>query len=91
MFITVTRSYDEMSERAAMLVAAHIIVKPATVLGLPTGSTPIGMYRALIRMRRETNLDFARVTTFNLDEYVGLRPGDRSRMIISCGRTSPIT
>ena len=76
MFITVTRSYDEMSERAAMLVAAHIIVKPATVLGLPTGSTPIGMYRALIRMHRETNLDFARVTTFNLDEYVGLRRGD---------------
>ena len=76
MFITVTRSYEEMSERAAMLVAAHIIVKPGAVLGLPTGSTPLGMYRALIRMRRETNLDFSRVTTFNLDEYTGLRPGD---------------
>ena len=76
MFITVTRSYEEMSQRAALLVAAHVIVKPATVLGLPTGSTPVGMYRALAAMHREVNLDFSRVTTFNLDEYVGLNPSN---------------
>jgi len=76
MFITVTRSYDEMSQRAALLVAAHVIVKPDMVLGLPTGSTPVGMYRELVRMHVETNLDFSHVATFNLDEYVGLLPDD---------------
>jgi glucosamine-6-phosphate deaminase len=44
------------------------------VLGLATGSTPLGLYRVLIRMHQEAGLDFARVTTFNLDEYVGLPP-----------------
>jgi glucosamine-6-phosphate deaminase len=45
-----------------------------TVLGLPTGSTPVGMYRELIRLHKEAGLDFSRVITFNLDEYCGLRP-----------------
>src|SRR5437879_11785335 len=47
-----------------------------TVLGLPTGSTPIGMYRELIRLHKEAGLDFSRVVTFNLDEYYGLTPND---------------
>jgi len=74
MYITVTGSYDEMSNQAALLVASHVIVKPNSVLGLPTGSTPMGMYKELGRMHKEARLSFARVTTFNLDEYVGLDP-----------------
>jgi glucosamine-6-phosphate deaminase len=62
---------------AASLIAAHIIAglvraKPGCVLGLATGSTPLLTYRELVRMHREEGLDFSRVTTFNLDEYVGL-------------------
>ena len=65
---------------AASLITAHIIAnlvraKPDCVLGLATGSTPLLMYRELVRMHREEGLDFSRVTTFNLDEYVGLAPG----------------
>src|SRR5881398_237942 len=47
-----------------------------TVLGLPTGSTPVGIYRELIRMHKEAGLDFSRVITFNLDEYFGLTADD---------------
>src|SRR3954470_11438864 len=47
-----------------------------TVLGLPTGSTPVGLYRELIRLHREQGLDFSRVVTFNLDEYYPMQPGD---------------
>ncbi len=62
---------------AASIVAARIVAqlvrrKPDAVLGLATGSTPLPMYRELVRMHREDGLDFARVRTFNLDEYVGL-------------------
>ena len=62
---------------AASIVAAKIIAqlvrhKPDAVLGLATGSTPLAMYRELVRMHREDGLDFSRVRTFNLDEYVGL-------------------
>src|SRR5713226_6366459 len=46
------------------------------VLGLPTGSTPVGIYRELIRLHKEAGLDFSRVITFNLDEYFGLNPDD---------------
>src|SRR4030095_13719399 len=64
---------------AASLIAANIIANlvrdtPDCVLGLATGNTPILTYRELARMHREEGLDFSRVTTFNLDEYVGLRP-----------------
>ena len=65
------------SPEAASVVAAKIIAqlvrrKPAAVLGLATGSTPLATYRELVRMHREDGLDFSRVRTFNLDEYVGL-------------------
>src|SRR6202046_605571 len=49
----------------------------ATVLGLPTGSTPVGLYRELIRLHKESGLDFTRVITFNLDEYYPMQPDDR--------------
>src|SRR5918912_268397 len=47
-----------------------------TVLGLPTGSTPVGLYRELVRLHREAGLDFSRVVTFNLDEYYPMQPDD---------------
>lgn len=63
-----------VGRRAARFVADLVRRKPACVLGLATGSSPVGLYGELIRMHREEGLDFARVTSFNLDEYVGLDP-----------------
>ncbi len=62
------------SRRAARFVADLVRKKPNCVLGLATGSTPLEMYLELIRLHKETGLDFSQVTTFNLDEYVGLGP-----------------
>lgn len=62
------------SHVAARVVARLIHEKPDAVLGLATGSTPMLLYNELIRMHNEEGLDFSRVTTFNLDEYVGLPP-----------------
>jgi glucosamine-6-phosphate deaminase len=72
MEVIVTRDYEEMSKTAARVVAQVLNLKPNAVLGLATGSTPLGLYKELIRMHREEGLDFSQVTTFNLDEYVGL-------------------
>lgn len=69
-----TRDYDDMSRKAANLIAAQVIMKPDCVLGLATGSTPIGAYRRLVQMNQEGDLDFSRVTTVNLDEYKGISP-----------------
>jgi len=62
----------QMSRVAARLVARVLNAKPDAVLGLATGSTPLGLYKELVRMHRDEGLDFSQVTTFNLDEYVGL-------------------
>ncbi len=64
--------YDKMSQLAAQFIRDALISKPDLVLGLATGSTPVGMYKELIRMHREEGLDFSKVVTFNLDEYIGL-------------------
>ncbi len=61
-----------MSLAAAKIIAALIKSKPDCVLGLATGSTPLGTYQELIRMHKEEGLDFSKVKTFNLDEYVGI-------------------
>lgn len=74
MKILIERDYDAMSKRAAVLVAEQIRLHPDLVLGLATGSTPLGMYRNLIELVRRGNLSFSAVTTFNLDEYLGLAP-----------------
>jgi glucosamine-6-phosphate deaminase len=74
MRIIIVKDYDEMSREAARIIAHQIRKKPHSVLGLATGSTPLGVYRDLIRMHREEGLDFSKVTTFNLDEYYGLSP-----------------
>jgi len=73
MQVNICDTVDQLSRAAAQTVARTLNSKPNAVLGLPTGSTPLGMYKELIRMHREEGLDFSQVTTFNLDEYVGLR------------------
>jgi glucosamine-6-phosphate deaminase len=70
--IVIKETYDEISKAGARVVAKILNSKPNMVLGCATGSTPLGLYRELIRMHREDGLDFSQVTTFNLDEYVGL-------------------
>src|SRR6266513_541595 len=74
MEVVVLPSYEEMSRAAAHVVADVLNAKPNAVLGMATGSTPLGLYQELVRMHREEGLDFTQVTTFNLDEYVGVRP-----------------
>lgn len=64
----------EVSLEAARIFARQIRRKPASVLGLATGSTPVGLYAELATMHARDGLDFSRVTTFNLDEYAGLPP-----------------
>ncbi len=71
MQVIIKPDYDEMSKEAAKIVAEVVKNKPNAVLGLATGSTPIGLYKELIKMHKE-GLDFSKCTTFNLDEYCGL-------------------
>lgn len=70
-FITVD-TYDKMSRQAANIISAQVIIKPDCVLGLATGSSPLGTYRQLIEWYNKGDIDFSAVTTVNLDEYVGL-------------------
>ena len=74
MKIYVSDDYKDMSRKAANIVSAHVILNPACVLGLATGSTPIGMYKQLIDWYNKGDLDFSQVKSVNLDEYVGLAP-----------------
>ena len=67
-------SYEELSLRATDVVCKAIGEKPDLVLGLPTGATPIMLYRQLVAAYEQQRVDFARVRTFNLDEYLGLAP-----------------
>jgi glucosamine-6-phosphate deaminase len=72
MEVIIEPTYERMSRVAAEQVAEVMNAKPDAVLGMATGSTPLGLYQELIRMHRDDGLDFSQVTTFNLDEYVGL-------------------
>ncbi len=74
MLVIIKENYNEMSLEAAKQVASIIRKKPDCVIGFATGSTPLGLYKELIRMHREEGLDFSKVVSFNLDEYVGLPP-----------------
>ncbi|MPM57440.1 Glucosamine-6-phosphate deaminase 1 [bioreactor metagenome] len=78
MNIIFARDYDELSRLAAAKVADTMRSKPGAVLGLPTGSTPLGMYRELISMHKEGKLSFKDVATFNLDEYEGIPKEDEN-------------
>jgi glucosamine-6-phosphate deaminase len=72
MLIITAKDYDEMSQKAARYIAAEILLKPDCLLGLATGSTPIGTYQELIRIHQQEGLSFQKVRTVNLDEYYGL-------------------
>lgn len=79
MRIIKTKDYADMSRKAAGIIAAQIIMKPEGVLGLATGSSPIGTYDRLVEMYEQGDLDFSRISTVNLDEYKGLnRENDQS-------------
>jgi glucosamine-6-phosphate deaminase len=75
MLVFITDDNTELSREAARMIANAIRKKPDLRVGLATGDTQRGMYRELIRMHREERLDFSRVVTFNLDEYIGLPAG----------------
>ncbi len=72
MEVIISDTKESASRAAAQVVARLVREKPDAVLGLATGSTPLPLYQELVRMHREEGLDFSRVTTFNLDEYIGL-------------------
>jgi len=72
MNIIIRENYEQMSKYAAEIIAGYVKSKPNCVLGLATGSTPIGTYQELVRMHRDEGLDFSEVKTFNLDEYLGV-------------------
>ena len=74
MKIYAAEDYQKMSRQAANIISAHVILKPDCVLGLATGSTPIGMYKQLVDWYNKGDLDFSQVKSVNLDEYVGLAP-----------------
>ena len=74
MKLIVVENYEELSKVAAQEYANVIKENPKAVLGLATGGSPIGMYKELIKMYENKELDFSNVTTVNLDEYVGLNP-----------------
>ena len=74
MVIYKAKNYQDLSRKAANIISAQIIMKPDCVLGLATGSSPIGTYKQLIEWYNKGDLDFAKVTTINLDEYKGLGP-----------------
>ena len=79
MQIIKAKDYNELSRRAAHVIAAQVILKPDCVLGLATGSSPIGTYKELIEWYNKGDLDFSGVSTVNLDEYKGLtRDNDQS-------------
>lgn len=74
MQVFITKNYDEMSREAALEVKDRLLKKPNLVLGLATGSTPLGLYKEMIKMHKEEGISFKHVVTFNLDEYLGLPP-----------------
>lgn len=74
MIIYKAADYHDMSRKAANIISAQIIMKPDCVLGLATGSSPVGTYKQLIEWYEKGDLDFSKVTSINLDEYKGLSP-----------------
>jgi glucosamine-6-phosphate deaminase len=74
MLVLLEPDFSKLSREAARIVAHAVKSNPSLKLGLATGSTTLGMYAEVIRIHREESLDFSRVVTFNLDEYLGLSP-----------------
>ncbi len=78
MQLIIEKNYQEMSKKAAELVAMQIKSNPASVLGLATGSTPLGMYKELVNMYKGGEIDFSTVVSFNLDEYYKISPNNEN-------------
>lgn len=76
MKVIITENYNDMSRKAADIIKNLLIKKNDAVLGLATGSTPIGLYKYLIEMNKDHVIDFSKVKTVNLDEYIGIGPDD---------------
>ena len=74
--VLVCKDYDTLSKKAAGILAGIVNVKPNAVLGLATGSSPVGTYKELIKLNQEGLLDFSAVRTYNLDEYYPLDPSN---------------
>ena len=74
MEVILASEYEEMSQTAAEIIAKAIHKKHDLVFGLATGDTPVGVYKKLIQLHKEQGLDFSKVKSFNLDEYIGLAP-----------------
>jgi len=72
MNIIKANDYNDMSRKAANIISAQVIVKPDCVLGLATGSSPLGLYANLVERYKQGDLDFSQVKSVNLDEYLGL-------------------
>lgn len=76
MIIYEASDYNKMSRKGANIISAQVVSKPDSVLGLATGSTPVGIYKQLIEWYKNGDLDFSKITSVNLDEYVGLSGDD---------------
>ena len=74
MLVVIKDNYEDMAGEGARQIASMIRRKPDCVIGFATGSTPLGVYKELIRLHKDEGLDFSKIVTFNLDEYVGLPP-----------------
>lgn len=74
MIICKANDYDDLSRKAANIISAQVIMKPDCVLGLATGSSPVGTYKQLVEWYKKGDLDFSRISSVNLDEYKGLAP-----------------
>ena len=74
MIICRTKDYEDLSQKAAEIIRAQVIMKPGCVLGLATGSSPVGIYKRLVEWCKKEDLDFSKVSSINLDEYKGLSP-----------------
>ena len=72
MLLIEAKDYNDMSRKAANIISAQVIMKPHAVLGLATGSTPVGAYKQLVEWYNKGDLDFSQITSVNLDEYKGL-------------------
>jgi len=70
------KDYNDLSRKAANILSAQVILKENSVLGLATGNSPIGVYQQLVEWYLKGDIDFSRVTTVNLDEYLGLPPSN---------------
>ena len=77
MEVIITKNYQEMSQLAGIILAKEIAKKKKLVLGLPTGQTPLGLYRFLVKAYQQDKISFKKIITFNLDEYISLGPADK--------------